>query len=108
MTLALVFAFVLHWGIVGLWAGFSIACIVLDIGFFFIICLPNWDEIAEKQINDLNNGKCSASNSLLGRSFGSVSPSPSMSRAMLPNVGRSSNEMGRKAYELPGFGNEMR
>ena len=48
MTLALVFAFVLHWGILGLWFGFSIACIVLDIGFFFIICLPHWDEIAEK------------------------------------------------------------
>jgi hypothetical protein len=37
MTLALVFAFVLHWGILGLWFGFSIACIVLDIGFFFFL-----------------------------------------------------------------------
>lgn len=47
MPLALVFAFVLEWGVAGLWAGFTIACIVLDIGFFFIIACANWEKIAE-------------------------------------------------------------
>jgi MATE family multidrug resistance protein len=48
MPLALIFAFPLGWGVAGLWAGFTIACIVLDIGFAFIITCCNWNEIAEK------------------------------------------------------------
>jgi multidrug resistance protein, MATE family len=48
MTLALVFAFVLDWGIEGMWLGFTFACIILDIGFFLIICLPDWHKIADK------------------------------------------------------------
>lgn len=48
MPLALIFAFLLHWGVAGLWAGFTIACIVLDIGFFFIITCCDWKKIGEK------------------------------------------------------------
>jgi len=47
MTLALVFAFELEMGVAGLWAGFTIACIVLDIGFFFIITCCDWQKISE-------------------------------------------------------------
>jgi MATE family multidrug resistance protein len=42
MPLALVFSFVLHLGVPGLWLGFSIACVILDIGFAFIIGCPDW------------------------------------------------------------------
>jgi hypothetical protein len=48
MPLALVFAFVLRLGVTGLWAGFTIACIILDIGFAFIIGCPNWSNIARE------------------------------------------------------------
>lgn len=47
MPLALVFTFVFDWGVAGLWGGFTIACIVLDIGFFFIITCCDWEKIAE-------------------------------------------------------------
>ena len=122
MTLALVFAFVFKWGIVGLWFGFSIACIILDIGFFFIIYLPDWYAIADKQIKDLADGKVSATGSVaLARSFYSVSPG--IDRAMLASLrlstdkapqteqlARRDRESGKQKrdeepLELPGFGN---
>ena len=31
-----------------MWLGFSIACIILDIGFVFIIECPDWKKIAEQ------------------------------------------------------------
>jgi len=35
--------------IAGLWLGYSIACVILDIGFAFIICCPwDWSKPAEK------------------------------------------------------------
>lgn len=37
----------------GLWFGFSIACVILDLGFCVIICLPNWHKIALK-FRDMN------------------------------------------------------
>jgi hypothetical protein len=46
MPLALVLAFNAEMGIQGLWLGFSIACIILDIGFAMIISCPNWSKIA--------------------------------------------------------------
>jgi hypothetical protein len=35
-------------GIQGLWLGFTIACVILDIGFAFIISCPNWNVISER------------------------------------------------------------
>jgi len=52
MPLALVLCFTAKMGIQGLWLGFSIACIVLDIGFAFIIIVPNWQEISDKARDD--------------------------------------------------------
>lgn len=34
-------------GIAGLWLGFTIACVVLDIGFAMIISCPNWQKISD-------------------------------------------------------------
>lgn len=53
MPLALVLCFKGNMGIAGLWLGFTIACIVLDIGFAMIIGCPDWQEISRKvrQIN---------------------------------------------------------
>lgn len=46
MPLALTFAFKVGMGVKGLWLGFSIACIILDLGFWVIIAYPNWQKIA--------------------------------------------------------------
>jgi hypothetical protein len=46
MPLALVLAFNAKMGIQGLWLGFSIACVILDIGFAMIIGCPDWTKIA--------------------------------------------------------------
>ena len=35
-------------GVFGLWLGFSIACIVLDLGFLMIIECPSWSKISQK------------------------------------------------------------
>lgn len=35
-------------GIAGLWLGFTIACIILDIGFAMIISCPDWRKISEQ------------------------------------------------------------
>ena len=48
LPLALHFAFDKKMGIRGLWLGYSIACIILDLGFAVIIMYPNWHKIAEK------------------------------------------------------------
>jgi multidrug resistance protein, MATE family len=48
MPLALVLAFNARMGIQGLWLGFSIACIILDLGFVMIISCPDWGKIAAK------------------------------------------------------------
>lgn len=48
MPLALVLCFKAEMGIAGLWLGFSIACIILDIGFALIISCPDWHEISRK------------------------------------------------------------
>ena len=42
MPLALVLCFKHEMGISGLWLGFTIACVVLDIGFAMIISCPDW------------------------------------------------------------------
>ena len=46
--MALVFAFVLDWRIGGLWFGFFIACLVLDIGYQCIISCGSWEAIAKR------------------------------------------------------------
>ena len=48
LPLALYFAFGLDKGVYGLWLGFSIACIILDLGFLMIIECPNWTKLANK------------------------------------------------------------
>lgn len=48
MPLALLLAFTYKMEIVGLWWGCTIAVIILDIGFFFIIVCCNWEAIGEK------------------------------------------------------------
>ena len=55
MPSALVLAFNAKMGILGLWLGFSIACIILDIGFAMIISCPNWYKIAEEVKRALND-----------------------------------------------------
>jgi MATE family multidrug resistance protein len=46
MPLALCLAFNAEMGISGLWLGFSIACVILDVGFCMIISCPDWSKIA--------------------------------------------------------------
>ena len=48
LPLALWFAFGMEKGVFGLWLGFSIACIVLDTGFLFIIECPDWNKLSAK------------------------------------------------------------
>lgn len=57
MPLALVLAFTAKMGIVGLWLGYSIACIILDIGFAFIITCPDWTRIGEQMRLRLEEGR---------------------------------------------------
>ena len=57
MPLALVLAFTAKMGIVGLWLGYSIACIILDIGFAFIITCPDWGRIGEQMRERLEQGQ---------------------------------------------------
>ena len=48
MPLALYFAFSRDVGIKGLWIGFTIASLVLDIGFWVIIYCGDWNKIVER------------------------------------------------------------
>ena len=53
MPLALMFCFKKDMGIAGLWLGFTIACVILDIGFAMIISCPNWQKISEAARNSI-------------------------------------------------------
>jgi len=64
MPLALVLAFTCKMGIQGLWLGYSIACVILDIGFFFIISCPNWSKIGDKMRSNIAEGKVAESTPL--------------------------------------------
>jgi hypothetical protein len=46
MPLALWLAFSRNLGVKGLWLGYSICCVILDIGFGVIIIWPSWEKIA--------------------------------------------------------------
>jgi len=48
MPLALCLAFTMNMKVKGLWIGYSIACIILDLGFAAIISCPSWEKIAVK------------------------------------------------------------
>lgn len=48
MPLALLLAFKLQMGLKGLWLGYSISTIILDLGFAIIIAYPSWNDIALK------------------------------------------------------------
>lgn len=56
MPLALVLAFKAKMGIQGLWLGFSIACVILDIGFAVIILYPSWSKISAKMKKSIEDG----------------------------------------------------
>ena len=56
MPLALVLAFTAEMGIVGLWLGYSIACVILDFGFALIIICPDWSRIGDKMRERLEEG----------------------------------------------------
>ena len=43
LPLALALAFKYDKGIYGLWLGFTVACVILDVGLLLIIELSNWD-----------------------------------------------------------------
>ena len=64
MPLALVFAFVCRWGIMGLWAGFTIACVILDIGLFMIIYCPDWQKISDNVKDALKASQHAATNAV--------------------------------------------
>ena len=57
MPLALVLAFNAELGITGLWLGFSIACVILDVGFCMIISCPDWSKIATQMRTNIEAGK---------------------------------------------------
>jgi hypothetical protein len=57
MPLALVLAFNAKMGISGLWLGFSIACVILDVGFLMIISCPDWSKIATQMKASIDAGK---------------------------------------------------
>ena len=48
MPLALCLAFSLNFKVKGLWLGYSLACIILDLGFAVIISCPSWEKITVK------------------------------------------------------------
>ena len=54
LPFSLYLAFPLKQGIQGLWLGFSISCIILDIGFAIIIACPDWNGIALKMTSIIN------------------------------------------------------
>jgi MATE family multidrug resistance protein len=64
MPLALHFAFKKAMYIKGLWLGFSIACVVLDVGFAVIIGWPSWQKIADKFHQSLEKEREDACESL--------------------------------------------
>ena len=57
MPLALLLAFTAKMDIAGLWLGFAIACIILDVGFAMIISCPNWTNIANNMRAAIEAGK---------------------------------------------------
>ena len=54
LPLALNLAFKRQKGVYGLWLGFSIAIIVLDIGLFAICEFPNWTKIAKEMQSQID------------------------------------------------------
>ena len=64
MPLALVFAFTMKMGIMGLWLGFTIACVILDIGFAMIISCPDWYKIADDVRAQLATNQHPATNAI--------------------------------------------
>lgn len=63
--MALHFAFTKEMGIAGLWFGYSIACIILDLGFAVIILCPNWDKIAMKIQKEMEENKSKSPMSMI-------------------------------------------
>ena len=64
MPMALVFAFTMKMGIMGLWLGFTIACVILDIGFAMIISCPDWYKIADDVRAQLATNQHPATNAI--------------------------------------------
>jgi hypothetical protein len=60
MPLALVLTFNHNMGIAGLWLGFSIACIILDVGFCMIISCKEWKKVTpDKAVDTKSDLDCS-------------------------------------------------
>ena len=57
LSTALWFAFGKNMGVYGLWFGFSIACVILDLGFLMIIECPDWQKIATKVQEQIDQEK---------------------------------------------------
>jgi hypothetical protein len=76
--MALHFAFDKRLGITGLWLGYSIACVILDLGFAFIILYPNWQKIADNIAKEREANGGVSPNSITG-----------MSPNMMPRGGQS-------------------
>lgn len=80
MPLALTFAFKLEMGVKGLWLGFSIACILLDLGFWAIISCPSWHKIANKMKAKIHSDNQNQTEILAGYRDGTRTPESQMFR----------------------------
>jgi len=59
LPLALWFAFSKSKGVCGLWLGFAIACVVLDMGYLCIIECPDWRKISERMQQKIDKERMS-------------------------------------------------
>jgi len=57
LPLVLTFAFAMDMGVVGLWLGFSLACIILDAGYLVICECPDWHQISIKMQATIDKDK---------------------------------------------------
>lgn len=48
LPLSILFTFYLDYGVLGLWYGFTLSQVVLDIGYLMICECPDWHRIAEE------------------------------------------------------------
>ena len=59
LPLSLLFAFYLETGVIGLWYGFTLSQVVLDLGYLFICECPDWYRIAQKMQEKIDKEKTS-------------------------------------------------
>ena len=93
MPLALFFAFKWEWGVSGLWFGFSIACVILDIGFYMIIQCANWEKVAYEISKRMEEEERLRREAVRHQLVASVGMSNSHSREMSKLLVASSNHL---------------